>query len=147
VRQIEIQLSEADRQALQAHRTKGQHPAREVTRAHILAALDQGRPDLEICRVLGVSRMVVWRTRSAYLERGLAYALAEAPRSGAPTKYGDSQQAEIVALACSEPPPGRQRWTVALLTQAAREQRPELEHVSTETVRQCLKKKPAAALA
>ncbi len=146
MRHIQTHLSEADRQALQALRTKGQHPAREVTRAHILAALDQGTPDAEICRVLGVSRMVVWRTRSAYLEKGLAYALEEAPRSGAPAKYGAAQQAEIVALACSKPPPGRQRWTTALLTQTARE-RPDLEHVSEETVRQCLKKKPAPALA
>jgi transposase len=146
MRRIEVHLSETERQAVRELRTKGIHPARELARAHILAALDQGIGDKEIEAVLGVSRMVVWRTRSAYQERGLAYALEDAPRSGAPRQYQPAQEAEVVALACSDPPKGQKRWTLPLLTEAARE-RPHLQKVSVETVRRFLKKKPTQALA
>jgi transposase len=124
-------------------RAKGRHSAREVNRAHILLALDQRIPEATITSVLGVSRSVVWRTRSAYGEKGLAYALHDVARPGPPRKYGTDQQAEIVALACSEPPAGAKRWTLRLLVQAARE-RPKLGGITPESVRQFLKKTAAS---
>jgi hypothetical protein len=45
----------------------------------------------------------------------------------------------VVALVCSAPPSGHQRWTIRLLTAAACE-RPGLANVSRETVRLMLKK-------
>jgi transposase len=145
MRRIEIHLSEPERQELRALLTKGVHPARELTRAHILVAADQGVPDQQIQAVLGVSRMVLWRTRAAYQEKGLAYALEDAPRCGGPPRHPRAQ-AEVVALACSQPPPGRKRWTIQLLTEAARESL-GLPQLGLETVRQYLKKKRAQALA
>lgn len=146
MRRIEIALSEQERQALGMVRSQGCRAAREVTRAHILAASQQGVPDQQIQAVLGVSRMTLWRTRSAYREGGLACALADAPRSGAPRRYEPAQEAQVIALACSQPPPGQKRWTIGRLTEAARErlQRPKL---SVEKVRQLLKKKRAQTLA
>jgi transposase len=143
VRQTELHLKPADRQTLQNFRTQGQHAAREVNRAHILLALDQKLPESTITSVLGVSRSVVWRTRSAYGEKGLAYALHDVARSGQPRKYGTDQQAEIVALACSQPPAGAKRWTLRLLVQAARDQ-PKLAGITQESVRQFLKKTAAS---
>ena len=143
MRQTELHLSPADRQTLKALRTKGQHGAREVNRAHILLALDQKLAEATITSVLGVSRSVVWRTRSAYGEKGLAYALHDVARSGQPRKYGTDQQAEIVALACSQPPSGTKRWTLCLLVQAAR-RRPKLASITPESVRQFLKKTAAS---
>lgn len=135
----EIQLTTGDRRFLESFRIKGQHLAREVTRAHILSALDASVPAAQIEQVLGVSRMVIWRTQSAYREKGLDYALYDAPRPGQPAKYSTAQQAEVVALACSQPPQGAARWTVRLLTIAARH-RPKLEGVNRESIRQILKK-------
>ena len=120
-------------------RGKGQHSAREVTRAHILLASELGVPAAQMQQVLGVSRMVIWRTQSAYREQGLDYALYDAARSGQPAKYGTDQEAEVVALACSQPPEGAVRWTVRSLTIAARH-RPKLEAINRESVRQILKK-------
>ena len=120
-------------------RSKGIHQAREINRAHILAALDQGIEDQQIARILGVSRVVIWRTRSAYQERGLDYALHDAARSGAPRRYQTAQEAELVALACERPPAGQKRWTLKTLTAAA-QQRPQLGQVSRETIRRWLKK-------
>lgn len=141
MRQIPVHLSEEDRQVLQDLRAKGVHPARQITRAHILAALDQGMADGPIGAVLGVSRKVIWRTRSAYQEQGVRYALEDVPRPGAPRKYQTLAQAEVVALACSQPPSGAKRWTLKLLVQAAR-QRPGLAKLNRESVRQFLKKTP-----
>jgi transposase len=139
MRRIPVELNSADRRAVDALRSRGSHLAREVNRAHILAALARGLSDEQIGQVLGVSRMVIWRTRSAYQERGLDYALHDAARGGAPRRYPTGREAEVVALACEQPPAGAKRWTVKLLTAAAR-QRPELGQVSRETIRRWLKK-------
>jgi putative transposase len=83
--------------------------------------------------------MVIWRTQSAYREKGLDYALYDASRPGQPAKYSTDQQAEVVALACSQPPEGAARWTIRSLTIAAGH-RPKLEGVNRESIRQMLKK-------
>jgi len=143
MKQTELRLAPADRTILRVLRSKGLRSARELNRAHLLAALDRQVPEAHVLAVLGVSRSTVWRTRAAYLEKGLAYALADLPRSGPPRQYHTDQEAEVVALACSQPPPGAQRWTIRLLTQAARK-RPQLKSVSRESVRRFLKKTSAS---
>jgi transposase len=133
-----LHLSEADRLALDAFRSKGVHPAREVNRAHVLMALGGGVADATICQVLGLGRTALWRTRAAYRQGGLEYALHDEARPGQPRKYQTDEEAEVVALACSAPPGGRKRWTIRLLTAAARE-RSGRAHINRETVRQMLK--------
>lgn len=140
MRQISVRLTPKERQRVRAFRSKGVQPsAREVNRAHILAALDQGISDEQISQVLGIERTVIWRTRSAYQEKGLEYALHDVARSGAPRKYAVQTQAEVSALACSDPPSGAKRWTLPLLVEALR-QRPGLAEINRESVRQMLKK-------
>lgn len=137
---IDVHLSQRDRQAVEAFRSTGAHAAREISRAHILAALDDQVPDDEIGAVLGVSRKLIWRTRSAYQEKGLEYALRDVSRPGAPRKYRpDYAQTEVAAVACSQPPAGAKRWTIQLLVEAVG-QRAGLRGINRETVRQCLKK-------
>jgi len=139
MRRLKVELTDSERQTVSAYRSKGIHPAREVNRAHILAALDRGITDQQIEQVLGVSRVVIMLTRSAYQERGLDYALHDVPRSGAPHRYQTAQEAEVVALACEQPPAGQKRWTIKTLTEAA-QKRPQLGDVSRETIRRWLKK-------
>jgi len=143
MRQIKLRLAEEDRAVLKSFRSKGQHLARETNRAHVLSALDQNVPERVIMSVLGISRTIIWRTRSAYLEKGLTYALQDVARPGQPTKYGTDQQAEVVALACSTPPKGAKRWTIDLLTKAAR-RRPKLKKINRESIRLFLKKTTAS---
>jgi transposase len=132
-------LRATDRRFLELFRSQGEHGARESTRSHILLGLADAVPVAQMQRVLGVSRMVIWRTRSAYEEKGLDYALYDVSRSGQPLKYDTDQEAEVVALACSQPPEGAARWTIRLLTVAARH-RPKLASINRESVRQILKK-------
>lgn len=139
MRQTQLRLGERDRQALKAVCSKGFHSARSVNRAHILDALDRKIPEAEIQRVLGVGRTAIWRTRSAYLEKGLDYALEDAPRPGQPVKYGPKVAAELSALACTPAPAGAKRWTIRLLLKEAQNHE-VLQGISRETIRRVLKK-------
>jgi len=139
MRQTELKLTKQERKAVDAFRSKGAHMGREFNRAHILAALDRKVPEREIMEVLGVGRTAIWRTRSAYLEGGLDFALQDVARPGQPKRYGTDQEAEVAALACSNPPQGAKRWTLALLTQAARRQT-QMRKISRESIRRMLKK-------
>jgi len=143
MRQTEIHLTEEDKATLKAFRSKGQRMVREINRAHILLALDEKVPESLIMQVLGVGRTVIWRTRSAFVEKGLDYALHDVSRPGQPRQYGTDQQAEVVALACSAPPNGAKRWTIRLLTKVAR-RRPKLKNISRESIRRFLKKTTAS---
>lgn len=139
MRQTELRLTKQERKVVNAFRSKGAHMAREFNRAHILAALDRKVAEREIMEVLGVGRTAIWRTRAAYLEGGLEFALQDMARPGQPKRYGTDQEAEVTALACSDAPPGAKRWTLALLTQAARRQ-PQMRKISRESIRRMLKK-------
>lgn len=139
MRQTELSLNRRDRRIVDEFRSKGLHMAREFNRAHILAALDRKVPEQVIMEMLNVGRTAVWRTRAAYLEGGVDFALHDVPRSGKPKRYEADAEAQVTALACSDPPAGAQRWTVALLTEAAR-RHPQMKTISRETIRRILKK-------
>lgn len=139
MRQTELCFIQKDREALEEFRTKGLHMVREVNRAHILAALARKVPESQIMAVLGVGRTAIWRTRAAYLQGGLEFALRDAPRPGKPRQYQTDDEAQVTALACSAPPEGAKCWTVALLTEAARAH-PSMAKISRESVRRFLKK-------
>lgn len=139
MRQTELSLNKRERRIVDEFRSKGQHMAREFNRAHILAALDRKVPEQVIMEVLNVGRTAVWRTRAAYLEGGVDFALHDVARPGKPKRYEADAEAQVTALACSDPPAGAQRWTVALLTAAA-QRHPQMKTISRETIRRILKK-------
>jgi hypothetical protein len=139
MKQTRLVLKPEDREKLKLFRSRGMHHAREVNRAHMLLALDQRIPESTIQTMLGVGRTALWRTRSAYCEKGLEYALRDASRPGAPRDYQTDQEAKVVALACTQPPEGAKRWTVRLLTQAARKES-GMKKISRESIRRFLKK-------
>lgn len=53
--------------------------------------------------------------QATFVEDGLNRALTEMSRPGAPRKLGASDEALLVAVACSRPPSGRAQWTLDLL--------------------------------
>lgn len=139
MRQTELSLNKKDRRIVDEFRAKGLHGAREFNRAHILAALDSKLPERQIMQVLNVGRTAIWRTRAAYLQGGLQFALHDEARPGKPKQYAADVEAQVSALACSAPPPGAQRWTIALLTEAA-QRHAQIKGISRETIRRILKK-------
>jgi len=58
-------------------------------------------------------------------------------------KLDGSGEARLIALACSEPPQGRAAWTLRLLADQLVELQ-VVDTISTETVRQVLKKTNAS---
>ena len=88
---------------------------RQVKRAQILLAADAQTSDEQIAADVGVGTSTVYRTQQHFVEGGLARALSETPRPGAPRKLSASDEARLVAVACSAPPAGRARWTLDLL--------------------------------
>jgi len=140
MKRVEIQLKPQERETLKVLCSSGVASVRVLQRAQTLLALDQGILDQQIAAVLQIERTRIWRVRQRYINAGLKAALYDRPRSGRPTEYGDKAEAELVALACSNPPLGQSQWSLALLTEVARQQSDLLRQVSQETVRQTLKK-------
>jgi transposase len=126
----------------------GTHKARTITRARILILADEspqgisrgmGKTDKEIMGVLGVSARTVASTRQRYVEEGIEGALNEQPRPGRPPKLTGRDEAKLALIACSEPPEGRVRWSVRLLTDKLIEL-DIVDSISREAVRQYIKK-------
>ena len=110
-----VTLTADERQQLQALLSGGPGAVRKIKRAQILLAADAQSPDELIARTVGVGTSTVYRTKQRFVEEGLAPALSELPRPGAPRKLGARDEALLVAVACSQPPVGRARWTMDLL--------------------------------
>lgn len=140
-----VDLSEEERSELEEFVTKGKHRAEAINRAKILLKADDGLTDAKICEHVGCSIGTPHRTRKAYSERGIAAIHRRKPDRDYTPKLDGRGEAHLVALACSEPPEGRARWTYALLAdRLVTLEEIEFDSISEETVRQRLKKRPEA---
>lgn len=114
-------------------------------RARILLHADIGAPgprltDREIAAAVAVEARTVARVRARFAADGLAATLAPRPRADRrPRKLDGAAEARLVALACTEPPPGHARWSLRLLASRLVELE-VVEGIAPETVRQTLKK-------
>jgi transposase len=134
-----VHLTSKERRKLLGVVSKGKNKAAVIRRAHILLKSDEGKTDQEIADLLYSSEDTISRTRQRFYEDGLEAALEDKPHPGSEPKLDDGQAAYLVALACSDPPDGRKRWTLELLTRRLVEDG-IIEDISTETVRWLLKK-------
>lgn len=134
-----IQFAEEEVEYLNDFVRKGRRSARELTRAHVLLMLNDGKTETEIKNTLRISRATVSNIKRRYREGGLHGALAEKPRPGQPRKYTERHDAEIIAQACAKPPDGRRRWSLVLLTEEMRKKK-GFETINRESVRLVLKK-------
>jgi putative transposase len=114
-----IHLTDEARQQLQQLTRSGAHSAQVVRRGQVLLKSDEGLTDLEIVEHVGCSERMVRDVRRRCCQHGLERALYDAPRSGTPPQFTPRQQQQVIALACSDPPEGRARWTLQLLCEHA----------------------------
>ncbi len=141
-----VELSSEEREQLEALISKGKSSAKAILKARILLKSDQGPlapgwPDDRIVEALDTNLSMVTRVRRQLVEEGLEAVLARKKRAHPPIKpiFDGEAQARLIALACSEPPPGHARWSIRLLA----EQVVELEIVEAahfNTVGRALKK-------
>jgi len=134
-----VHLTETERKKLIAMVSKGRNRAVVIQRAHILLKVDEGKTDAEISELLYVSEQTIRRVRLRFAAESLPVALEDRPHAPTGTEMAEEQEARLIALACSEPPAGRVRWTLELLVQEMLKDG-IVTRVSPETVRLLLKK-------
>lgn len=144
-KRYKVTLTSEERASLHTMISTGKGAARKLAHARILLACDErdgqrGLCDGEVAERVRVSRSTVERVRRALVVEGLEAALnAKRPRQTRPPVFDGESEATLIALACSEPPEGRSRWTMRLLADRLVELE-VFDSVSHETVRQVLKK-------
>src|SRR3954453_2100573 len=137
-----IRLSAADRQMLTGLARTGSHPAQQVRRARILLALDENDPDRDgpvpaqavIAERAGVCTDTIVKVSKAYADRGgdVQATVTGKKRETPPVPpiVTGEVEARVIALACTEPPEGRDRWSLRLLEKhvALTDELPDLDH-------------------
>jgi transposase len=144
-RTYKVTLTDEERDLLQSMLSTGKAAARKLNHARLLLFADEvadggRRTDQEIAATLGIAQRTVERVRQRFVEEGLESALVPRPRPHGAYKVDQREQAQIIAIAKSDPPPGRKRWTLQLI--ADRFVALGRGAVSREAVRQVLKKTP-----
>ncbi len=145
IKKYRVTLTDDERTLLHDLLSAGTAPARTLTHARILLKADESRQspawsDEAIRKALDVGLSTVTRTRQRFVEAGLEAALERhKPRRDYRHLVDGRCEAHLVALACSVPPMGHQRWTVRLLADKLVEL-DYIDSISHETVRQVLKK-------
>jgi len=144
VKRYIVRLTEDERKGLKALVSKGRASARKIARAQVLLKVDadgSNWTDEQAAEAFGMRANTVRDIRQRYVEEGLERALdrkqpADPPRR---RKLDGAGEAQLIAMACGEPPEGRARWTLKLLAGQLVELA-IVDGISPETVRQTLKK-------
>jgi transposase len=138
-----IRLTEKEQHELKSLIKENRVAKHKREHAQILLGVDENGAKLqakEIAQVCGVSEKTVERVRKRCVEEGLEIAVnSRFSNHGRPRSLGGEEEAHLVAITCSEPPEGQQRWTLKLLS----ERMVTLNHVeavSESTVGRVLKK-------
>ena len=146
-----VRLNTDERTRLSDLISKGKAAAKTILKARILLKADQsdageGWSDEAICKALDTNVTMVERVRAKLVEEGLDAVLTRKKRETPPIApiFDGEKQAQLIALACTEPPAGFARWSIRLLAEAVVERQivPAAHH---NTVARALKKRTQAA--
>lgn len=136
-----VNLTAVEREGLRQIVSRERVSGLKRMRANILLKADEGLTDQEIADELEVGLVTVERVRKRCCERGIEAALERKAQDNPsrPRKLDGTAEAQLVRLACSEPPDGRGRWTLSLLAGKLVELK-VFDSVSKSTVQRGLKK-------
>ena len=134
-----VDLTEEERKELQRLTRAGKESARRIRYAYALLKADAGWTDEKITEAFDMSVNTVGRLRERFVEEGMEVALGARSRKPRPyaRKLDGKREAQLIALARSEPPEGHTRWTLRMLADRMVELA-YLESLSHEAVRQVL---------
>ena len=137
-KEFTVTLRAGDRAKLTKVVSSGTHPARLITRARVLLALDETggpAPDRRVvAERVGTSESTVYLVAKAFATHAgrVEEVITRKKRATPPVepKVTGDVEARVIALACSQPPPGRSRWTLRLLERqvALTEGIPPMDH-------------------
>jgi hypothetical protein len=145
-----VTLTDEERPLLQKIVSSGKGAARKLLHARILLLADadgMARSDEATAEALQIGVSTIHRVRQRFVEQGFESALVPAPSPTRPDKVkitGDVER-QLIALACGDPPAGRCRWTLNLLTDRIVELGYADNVLSRETVRKTLKKRTSTS--
>ena len=146
VKKYVVRLSQEERKQLDEMIRKGKSSAQKLMKARILLKADvseggEGWSDSRIVEALETSATTVYRTRQQLVEEGFEAVLSrKKPAKPSVTAIFDGEkEAKLIALACSEPPNGRARWSLRLLENKVVELN-IVERASDSTIWRVLKK-------
>ena len=133
-KRLEVKLPKSDERSLVQLLRSGVQQVRVVLRSLALLQLSGGDSAPVIARHLRLTPKTVRDIGKRYLEGGVDRALYERPRQGAKPILSPTEQQRIIAMACSDAPDGRARWTVRLIAEQAIK-RKLVPKVGRETIR------------
>jgi hypothetical protein len=140
-----VVLSTEERQHMQGLLRRSSTTALQQRRARILLACDGGAgrrvaTDAAVAAATQVDPRTVARVRAEFVHHGLERALnGRRPVFPPRRKLSALQEAQVLVLAQSDPPPGHARWSLRLLANRLVELE-VVDGISPETVRTTLKK-------
>ncbi len=103
--------------------SKGRSSAKKIIHAQILLKADKSSgskeySDPEIAEMLNIAERTVIRVRKRFVEEGFESSLTRKTHSQyKPKILSGTEEAHLIAIACSAAPVGRTRWTLELLAE------------------------------
>lgn len=139
-----VDLTSKERKYLQKLVKKGKVAGYKIRHAQMLLKADQGPygpgwTDERVAEAFGSHIETARRLRQRFVEEGLDAALQRKKRQNYRRKLDGDAEAHLIAIACSQPPQGRSRWTLRLLADRLVELS-VVDSVSHMTVSRTLKK-------
>ena len=115
-----VTLTEEERAGLKDLLQKGKVSRQRMRHAQVLLKLDRipenkGWSREQISDAYGCNVDTVSRIAKRFVEEGLESALCRKSQENRARKIDGEVEAKVIALACSNPPMGHERWTVRLL--------------------------------
>ncbi len=140
-----VDLTPSERNYLEEITNKGKTAAYKMNHARILLKADinqeeGGWTDSKISEALNIGHATIERVRKRFVEEGIESALNRREQKNRRSRIIDGEkEAYLIAIACSQTPAGKSHWTLQMLADKMVELK-VVEKVSTETIRQTLKK-------
>jgi transposase len=139
-----VRLVAEEREKLESLVKRGKNQVYKIKHANILLIIDADGPnvsDHDAAIMLRCHQNTVRNVRQRFVEAGLDAALErkEQQRPSRAKKLDGEKEARLIAVACSEPPSGRAKWTLHMLADELVSLN-VVDEISHETVRQTLKK-------
>ena len=135
---LNLFLKSKDKQVIRKLFRNGIEFVRLIKRAQILELLHKKISPYKISKYIDVSVQTVYNIGRLYQEEGLTRALYELPRPGKKPLLNQKQAQKIIAMVCSNPPLGYQRWSIRLIVKEVIN-RKIINKIGRETIRILLK--------
>lgn len=139
-----VTLTEQERNELETLTRRGKtHARRFIIMARALLLCDAGPNGpawivADVAEALGVTSRTIEHLKKRFVEDGIEAALERKEREKPPRDviFDGAFEARVIALACSDAPEGRRRWTVRLLADKAVELNftPSVSHMTVQRV-------------